>query len=372
MDLIREIKNRIGIDYLVHRAGLSMHGNFIHSIYKQEKTPSLRIYNNTSFYCFATSQGGDIIDFYMGLYNVDKAIAIKDLSSLAGLDQKGISRSRIMPPVQDKTEDPIESMSEREKEFYYERLGLSDEKTAISDVRKLRIASNQAIFEDLYQYCRNKGWDYRAYDYLIDERKLLPETIDDFRLFSIGNYFETSNHLKKQFSLEQLQRSGLFNAKGNLIFYAHRIIIPYLFNGDIVYLRGRYFDETGNTKTDKSKYIGLGNDLLGVNTSKRLFNQDTLKIMIPGERLYITEGEFDAMVMENMGFFTISIPGVGNLPPLRTLERLTKYDIYLCIDMDQAGDGLAKTLGLFFSERGSIVTRIKLPTKDISEFVKKY
>ena len=169
--------------------------------------------------------------------------------------------------------------------------------------------------------------------------------------------------------MEELQKSGLFNAKGNLIFFAHRIIIPYLHNGNITYLRGRYFDENGNTKTDRSKYIGLGNDAIGINTSKRLFNIDVLKKMLPEERLYITEGEFDCIVMEGMGYNAVCIPGVGNMPSERILSKLDAYDIYLCLDTDTAGEGLATLLITYFSGRGKVITKVKLPVKDVTDFV---
>ena len=73
---------------LVKDAGLKIYGkNFIKSIYKDERTPSLKIYADTNTYkCYATDVQGDVIKFYMDLYRVDFKEALRELGERAGMD----------------------------------------------------------------------------------------------------------------------------------------------------------------------------------------------------------------------------------------------------------------------------------------------
>ena len=208
-------------------------------------------------------------------------------------------------------------------------------------------------------------------NYLQVNRSIHPEFIKKFKLFYIGNYFEVNNHLKKIASPDDLHRCGLVNDKGNLIFAKHRIIIPYLSKGQIVYLRARYFDQDYNTNCNGAKYIGLKNDGLNVNTAKRLYNLDTAQKMFEFERIFITEGEFDAIIAEQMGFNCVAIPGVGNLPE-KQLELIVKFNPVICVDNDEAGRMLEDNLTNFFNKRGKDVTVKNLPQKDITDFYKSY
>jgi DNA primase len=230
---------------------------------------------------------------------------------------------------------------------------------------------NSLIFEALYEYCAKK-WNKKAYEYLTDIRKIPDIQIEKFKIFSVDNYFEVNNHLKKNFTLIELQRAGLFNLKedrsGNFIFYAHRIIIPYQHNNKIVYLRGRYFDEGGSAKANENKYLGLRNDGVGVNTPKRFFNIDVLSTMFKGEKIFMTEGEFDAIIMDAMGRNAIAIPGVGNLPGLDQLKKLEQFDINICADNDQPGQALLEQLKKIFFGMGKNVTVKQLPSKDVNDF----
>lgn len=380
MNLIEEIKNRLPITDLLYHLGIDMNGGFCHSIYKTERTPSMKIYKDSnSYYCFATNQGGDVVQLYKDIYNLDTKDALKDLAKIAGIDFNGYvpDRDRVAAATIRKDDKlPIESMSDYEKEVYYERLGFGmAESEALLEVKRERLKKNIEIFEEMYRYCFNKYGFGSAHHYLTYTRALPEAVLKRFRLFVVDNYFEVNNHLKKMFNIQDLQRSGLYNRKedgsGNLIFYKHRIIIPYLHNGQIVYVRGRYFDEHGSTSGDMSKYIGLSNDKLDVNTSKRFFNSDVLKRMCKCERLFIVEGEFDAIAIETMQRNCIAVPGAGNIPNKLKFERLMDYQIYLCMDADEAGSRLQENLIKIFGGFRKSVTVKKMPVKDANEFLVK-
>jgi len=379
MTLSNKIKEVIRIEDLANKLGYPMQRNgFCFSIYKQEKTPSLKLYPLTnSFYDYSSGEHGSVIDFYMGVYNVDYNTAVRELGNLYGLtygQTSEIKREAPIKTIRTNTENVFDCMSNDERILYEERAGISDESRALSEVKKYRIERNAEIFDDLYLYCTERGWTRQAWEYLTKKRMLSPKSIIFFKLFFILNYYEVNNHLKKRWAVDDLRRAGLFNLKedgsGNLIFYNHRIIIPYLHNKKIVYLRGRYFDADGNTETSSNKYLGLKNDALGVNTPKRFYNSDAMDLL-PGERIYITEGEFDAMLIEDAGFKAIAIPGVGNIPKIEKFEKLKNAEVVFIPDNDEAGSKLQAELTKIFEKMGKGLLIKKLPAKDVTDFAEK-
>lgn len=379
MTLSDKIKEVVRIEDLANKLGYPMQRNgFCFSIYKQEKTPSLKLYPSTnSFYDYSSGEHGSVIDFYMGVYNVDYNTAVRELGNLYGLTYgptSEIKREAPVKTIRNNTENVFDCMSNDERTLYEERAGISDESRALSEVKKYRIERNAEIFDDLYLYCTERGWTRQAWEYLTKKRMLSPKSIVFFKLFFILNYFEVNNHLKKRWAVDDLRRAGLFNLKedgsGNLIFYNHRIIIPYLHNKKIVYLRGRYFDADGNTETSSNKYLGLKNDALGVNTPKRFYNSDAMDLL-PGERIYITEGEFDAMLIEDAGFKAIAIPGVGNIPKIEKFEKLKNAEVVFIPDNDEAGGKLQVELTKIFEKMGKGLLIKKLPAKDVTDFAEK-
>lgn len=400
MQLSDKIKEVVRIEDLANRTGYPVQRNgFCFSIFKQEKTPSLKLHPDTnSFYDYSSAQGGDCFSWVMGLYNVGFTEAVKILGDMYGITY-GQSDWKNMPvPVKTKRqsfENIFECMSDDERIMYEERAGLSDEKQALIEVQKHRIENNAKIFDEFYMYCMERGFSKQVYSYLTDERMLSHKAIHYFKLFFISNYFEVNNHLKKRFDINDLLRSGLYNRKctkcqkdcytvevcecggtefkSNLIFYNHRLIIPYIYNGKIVYLRGRYFDDSGTSKTTSNKYLGLKNDALGVNTPKRFYNADSLRNIIPGEKIYITEGEFDAMLLEDVWQKnTIAIPGVGNLPAAEKFKVLSKADVVVCPDNDEAGQKMLDNIQRIFKDMGKqvYVKRFADVYKDVTDFIK--
>ncbi len=386
MSFADDIKTRVRIEDIVSKyVELNKNGGSLKGLcpFHEEKTASFHVNTDKQFYkCFGCQSAGDVIEFYQNYFRLDTGTAMKELAAIAGLTNSPIGQhiSPVKPskPLNANT-NFVKSLSQIEEDIYYEAFGKYCEiypenhahRCAINDVQKLRIDMNSLIFEALYEYCAKK-WNKKAYEYLTDIRKIPDIQIEKFKIFSVDNYFEVNNHLKKNFTLIELQRAGLFNLKedrsGNFIFYAHRIIIPYQHNNKIVYLRGRYFDEGGSAKANENKYLGLRNDGVGVNTPKRFFNIDVLSTMFKGEKIFMTEGEFDAIIMDAMGRNAIAIPGVGNLPGLDQLKKLEQFDINICADNDQPGQALLEQLKKIFFGMGKNVTVKQLPSKDVNDF----
>lgn len=284
----------------------------------------------------------------------------------------------------------LSDLSEEESELFYKNLfevypdtfADIDEKDFEENIIKIvhpiklkRLEMNKKIFYEFRRICNEQYPDTPFGDYLLKERKLPSKKVMVFKLFFVINYFEVNNHLKKKFSLKDLQRSGLYSQKedgsGNLIFFNHRLIIPYLHNGEIIYLRGRYFDKENKTNPapGNSKYMGLSNDTLNLNATKRFYNTEVLRSMLDGERLLIVEGELDAIAGEAIGINTMGIPGSQNIPPLEQFKKLLKYQITLCGDNDSAGSDMLKKVGDVLLSLKKEYTIKQLTTKDLNEFL---
>jgi DNA primase len=397
MDLIQEIKTSISIGQICSRIGLEIsRSGHCKSIYKEDKTPSMYIYQKTNtFHCFATGKGGDIIDLYKDYYNLEKGQAIKELAGIAGINMSVIRehkhvqkysvvriRSLFQTFVNEMTEDEKERFFiaipdinyDREIELTPDAKEYYDEVVAegLHLVRKMRIENNSNVFRELYDYCKPDFIGSKAYSYLVEKRKLSERVIDEKKIFSIENYSKVNNHFKKIYKMfpEILTKSGLVNDKGNIIFYKHRIMIPYLYNDDIVYIRGRYFDDAGNSSAEgMMKYLGVRNDPIAVNSPKRFYNTNVIRRMIKGDKLYIVEGEFDALAIETMGFNSIAIPGAGNLPHEKKFKKLKDYKIIICGDNDVAGNNLVEKLKIIFNGLDKEVFIKRLPAKDANDFL---
>lgn len=405
-NLIEEIKARVSIIDIVNKLGLEVdRTNKVKSIYRNERTASMQIYpQENRFYDFGNGEGGDQIDLYMNFYNLDKSTAINDLKKIAGLDdiQKTEKREARIPikSGESEIEKALKDCNEDEKYYYEECLGIieennfvrdptsirANENKALNQLRLKRIDNNTDVFEELYFFCMTHCSNEFYKKYLIEKRGLSHFGIENSKIFFIDNYNQVNNHIKKTFKNEpdKLRHSGLFNDKGNLIFYNHRLIIPYQHRGRIVYLRGRYFDQENNTKTNEFKYIGIRNDSLNVNTPKRFFNIDVLSRMIAGQTLFLCEGEFDCLLIKELNFYAMAIPGASNIPDFEQFKKLTGFKIIIVPDSDEAGSKLVdgkykdkdgkeryseRNLTAYFDKLKKEFYIKKLPAKDVTDFL---
>jgi DNA primase/DNA-binding transcriptional ArsR family regulator len=325
MNIIEEIKKRINIVDLANDFGLQpTKKDFIYSIYKEEKNRSLKLFPETnSFYDFSTGKGGDVINFYADFKKIDNKEAIVLLSEELGIDSVF-------------------------NNFKIERL-----KDCNIDNQK----KNLEIYTDFEKYCG--GIDERAFEYLIGpKRGLTEDSIKRFRLFSIKDLNGTIDFLLNSFHLDELKASGLFNETGRFVFIKHRLIIPYLEDDKIVYMRGRVMPEYENN--DIGKYIGLSGQ-----TAKRFFNENRITKIKEGDEILICEGEFDTIIADQNGSPATGIPGVHNFPQ-NGKELLEKPDVHICFDNDEAGK---KGMQEITNKIGKDIKGVYLKNhKDLSEY----
>ena len=330
------LKDSISITDLARDLGLQVRGKqarcFNTGQHKRgDKTPSLGLDTKTNrFKCFACGVQGSIIDLYKEVKRVSLSEAINELKKMAGLL-------------------PSTGRPAKRAENIYKQAGPSyTAKTPLKTPTK-------GIYEALGGYC--KGLSKEAYNYLTGpQRGLTKETLRRFKLFSINDYQATNEFMKRSFTREQLNEAGLISDTGNLIFYQHKIIIPFIESGRIIFLQGR------RTDNQHPKYMHLKRPV-------PLFNTDTLQNLTKGERVYICEGVFDAMMLEQNGFKAVAILGVNNFKP-DMAELFSGLDVVLCLDNDEQGKQATQALARIFLSQGQSVKTKTLPEgiKDITEY----
>ncbi len=367
VNYIEQIKRQLTIEDLLNRLGLEINsGGFVHSIYKEEKNPSLKIYPKTdTYYDFSANKGGDVIDFYAAYLGIEKRQAIEELKEMIGLElpnnatqklQKRQTTSKGTLPLLKNSKGKVYA---EEQYFFDERAGIYEydgelpreeaERCALQDLEFYRAELRSEILFKFFQFGK-ETMPSEVTEYLKNERKLKDETIENYRLFGIKPQL-AKEFLKDNFSEYRLRISGLFKENGYFIFSKHTVIIPYIENGEIAFMKAR-------SLTEKMKYIGLS----GV-SAKRFYNYDVIR---ESSEILIVEGEFDCLIsIQELGNPTVAVGGVGNIPDLTPLKN---KEVYILFDNDEAGDTASKKL---FDEMKSYRIKTHLlkfdKVKDLSE-----
>lgn len=146
----------------------------------------------------------------------------------------------------------------------------------------------------------------------------------------------SSHRLKKE--AEEYLRSRKIET-GNLLIctsgrYRNRIVIPYYSReGRLIYYNGRYIGDPGTNL----RYLGPPKEL-GIGKGDVLYVQ---RWPSDGEKIYITEGEFDAMSLFQCGFNSAALGGKAMSET--QMNMINRSVPVICLDADDAGaDALPK------------------------------
>lgn len=179
-------------------------------------------------------------------------------------------------------------------------------------------------------YLKNRGFN----DNII-ERYPITTLPKDF-----STQTEILNVLRNSYSDHVLTESGLyrFSQKGELYnaFFAHRLLIPYTKSGEIITIQGRSID-----KSDvRSKYIFLKG------SHSAIFNVDLLEKLKNDSSIIITEGVFNCLSWQALGFDAIAIGSSSNISriDLEILNELRRLKIFMAGDSDAAGHQMNEKL----------------------------
>lgn len=139
--------------------------------------------------------------------------------------------------------------------------------------------------------------------------------------------------------------------------YRNRIVIPYYNQkGELIYYNTRLMGNEGIRYLGPPKEIGVGkSDILYVP-----------KWPEPGVKLYITEGEFDALAIFHSGFFSAACGG-KELSEAQ-ISLLRSYIPVLCVDNDKAGLNALSKLGDALLEKGVKDIRFVRPSTEYKDW----
>lgn len=159
-----------------------------------------------------------------------------------------------------------------------------------------------------------------ALRYLIHDRGLSTETISRHQLgWADGTMGAT---LGKRFDKGLLISTGLVKESGHDSLM-NCITIPYHVSGNAVQIRGRKLNGEPKYQTPS------GN-------KARLFNSD-LALSSDATEVVVCEGEFDAMVLEQIGFHAVGVPGAQSWQENWNGYFREAKRIYVVFDADEAG-----------------------------------
>ncbi|MGA0558904.1 CHC2 zinc finger domain-containing protein [Larkinella sp. VNQ87] len=350
MDLLAQTRG-ISILRVVSDLGYVLHENRkIVCPFHTEKTPSLVVYPQTnSYHCFGCGRHGDVIHFYAGVSRLEYTAAMHQLAfnylpdykpelykrgKLEKIQKTGLSRpEKVTLPADTKT---------------YEYKPLHSD--IYEDFRRIcELQPSNAVRDEAWQYLTGRGFS--------------EATLRKFRIFTVNDYHAAQAYLRNTYALLDLQEAGLFNEKGNLIFYRHSILIPYYRRGRILFLQGRVI---GNPTDTVSRYQFLS----GVPVE--LFNADVMDILKTGQTLYLTEGAFDCMTLMQEGMPAVSL-GSATMFKREWMKQFRRFEICFYFDNDAAGQKAAREYGEVFGQYG-VSTRVKTVKegyKDVNDYFSK-
>lgn len=331
-DAVQQIKDRINIIDVItpyvelHKAGKNFKGK---SPFTNEKTPSFYVSPERGmYYCFSTSQGGDMFTFIEIMEGVDFKGALKILAEKARVELVPIS------PEKQTERDRLYALLETATKFYVEEL--------------------------------NKNSSALAY---LKERGVLPETIASWRIgFAPGppkaTWRTTKDYLAKQgFTVLEMQKAGLAKAttdgKEPYDVFRNRVMFP-LFDqgGRVVAFSGRTLEQG----QDIPKYVNSPETEL-FKKSEILYGYDRAKHGIRQlDFSLIVEGQFDVVMSHQAGYSnTVAVSGTAfTLQHVQLLERLSSR-VVLALDADKAGIAAAKRSADLMLRRGMDVKVASLP-----------
>ena len=170
-------------------------------------------------------------------------------------------------------------------------------------------------------------------------RRIFKPVWDKMLLRTIKDYGQLNNALKDTYSMDVLQYVGLFNEKGNLKFYKHPLIFPYL----DTQRRAFYFQ----SRALESSVVPKEMNLRG--TVPYPYNMAALDEK-PGW-IYLCEGVVDTLTFLGRKIEAVGIPGVRSFK-VEWLPLFKNKNVVLCMDKDNAGREATRYLQEVFGNAG--------------------
>ncbi|HUQ33276.1 MAG TPA: CHC2 zinc finger domain-containing protein [Pyrinomonadaceae bacterium] len=282
------------------------------------------------FHCFSRDEGGDAIRFYELMRNVPFSQAVREMAEGLGINASG-QQSLAVRAAPDR--EPLEQPEA-------EPLG-ADRLTLICE-RFLEVCREEEQTEGL-SYLQRRG---------IDAGTMRGAGVV---YFPRRAYRRVMRRMLDAFALEELQRSGLFNAQAHLTFYRHRLLFPFYVEGRAVYLQAR---------TTASGVEPRWHNMRG--GVPCLYNMDALKDLPSGGVVYLVEGFTDTLTLTAYGFTAVGLVGAGGFRE-EWLAPLARFRVVAALDGDTAGTRATSRYREMFAARGMQLAHLDLPS-DVNDF----
>jgi DNA primase len=300
-------------------------------------SPSLSIdLRRGLFHCFSRDEGGDAIRFYELMHGVSFGQAVRQMARDLGVGSPGRAPASLATRSAPDTDATAQEVLEP----------LPAERLSVVCEQFLKICRGEEQTEGV-NYLARRG---------IDAGTMIRAGV---AYFPRRAYRRVMRLMLKGFALEELQRSGLFNAQAHLTFYHHRLLFPFYQEGRAVYLQAR---------TTASGVASRWHNMRGGVPS--LYNVDALENLQSNSIVYLVEGFTDTLTLSAHGFAAVGLVGAGGFKE-DWLAPLARFRIVAALDADTAGLRAASRYRELFAARGVSLAQLKLPT-DVNDFFRQH
>ncbi len=352
-DTIEEVKQRADIvDVIADYVVLKKKGKDYSGLcpFHDEKTPSFTVSPTKQiYYCFGCGTGGNAIKFLMELGKQSFSDVVLDLAR--------------------RYQVPVKTLEASQKKEYQRQLSLREQLYEIL-----------AVTATFYHYALYQPQGEKALDYLLQQRRLTSETIQQFQLGYAPVGWETLYRYlveQKRYPAALVEDAGLIkprnNDRGYYDQFRDRLMIPIADSqGRVIGFGGRCLDNS------EPKYLNSPETVL-FEKGKNLFGLDRAKQAIhKQDKAIVVEGYFDVIALQSAGI-TNTVAALGTAlseAQVKLLLRFTESkQIIFNFDADKAGikatqRAIAEIEPLVYS--GQVNLRIlNLPAgKDADEFIR--
>lgn len=318
-DSVQQIKDKLSIIDVItpyvelHKAGKNFKGK---SPFTHEKTPSFYVSPDRGmYYCFSSSQGGDMFTFIQKMEGVDFKGALKILAEKAGVElipedpKKRDWRETLYQALEEATKFfELELTTALSAEEYLKKRKVSDETRA-----KWRIGYAPNDWRRLKTYLNEKGFE----DKVLLEAGLAKQTEGGKQPYDV---------------------------------FRDRIMFPIMDpSGRVVGFSGRILSKD----SEAPKYVNSPETML-FNKSEILFGYDKAKHGIHKlDFSLIVEGQFDVVLSHQAGYYNaVAVSGTALTPAHVSLLQRLSNRVVLALDSDKAGVAAVKRAAEIMLARG--------------------
>jgi DNA primase len=344
---VDEIKNKLDIaevigDYIqLKKSGTSYRAL---CPFHHEKTPSFFVSPEKQiWHCFGCNEGGDIFTFVQKMEGIEFSEALKILAQKAGVKlESEIAKT-------DTRTGRLKEILDMAAEYYHKNL-FAEEGT------------------EAREYLKKRGLD--------------KETVIEFSLgFAPDAWDRILNYLKKSgFTETEIALTGLLVQKeGKITHYdrfRNRVMFPiYDIYNNVVGFTSRILPSAENDPKAGGKYVNTPQTAI-YDKSRVLYGLNKAKLAVKEKDCaIIVEGNMDVITCHQFGYKNVVASSGTALTEgqLDLIKRFTK-NLYLCFDVDPAGELAAKRGIDMALERGLNIKIVQIPAgcgKDPDECIRK-